>query len=288
MHYNITQDGRSTLRNITNTEQSILESTRAMVTSPSNHHPNNNILGPLIILLHGISTGEDESSSSSSMSSSSALDKAHEMILGVNRTNIDQAEYAATHPGKTRWSRDHPLTAEQDMLHSILHRLEGWYVGEGGHRGYENAKYWLVGGGKMLDAVEHHPVREKLKEYILERSFMQDLNLIVGARNGDGEEEKEEEEGREYDIIAGGGTVRKVFVKKGEFDFFLFCDLCQKRYEHSNHHAPDGGGRGHGCDDSINYNGDDWKDEWQEIIDLIQIKEFELLLRYAKLELHVD
>ena len=198
MHYNITKEGRSTLRNLTQKESSFAK----VNSSPSCDGPKDcKILKPVLMLFYG-----DEY----------VLDKAHEIILGVNETNIEEAEYAATHRGKTSWSKDHPLNSDQDMLHSIIHRLEGKNEGEGGYIGYENAKYWLFGGGKMLEMMEDHVVRSQLRDYVAGESHLKGLGLIT-------------EERRQYEIIAGGGKMRNVYVNKGAFDFLRYCDLCQKR-----------------------------------------------------------
>jgi hypothetical protein len=96
-------------------------------------------------------------------------DAAHEVILGVTRNRLDDAEYAATHPGQTTWSQDHPLTDVDDMVHSLMHRLcEGSLIGEGGYSGWENAAYWAAGGPKRRFAIPssscepEHPVRSAL------------------------------------------------------------------------------------------------------------------------------
>ena len=74
------------------------------------------------------------------------LDAAHDVILGVTTwEDLDLAEYAATHSGLTNWSQTHPLSDVDDVIHSMIHRLEGSAVGEGGYTGYQNAKYWLAG-----------------------------------------------------------------------------------------------------------------------------------------------
>ena len=51
---------------------------------------------------------------------------SHEVVLGVSPAELEEAEYAASHPGETSWSEDHPLTTASDMIHSIIHRLEGY------------------------------------------------------------------------------------------------------------------------------------------------------------------
>lgn len=92
------------------------------------------------------------------------LGAAHEILLGVTPPEIETAEYAATHPGQTPWARNHPasFTDTSDWIHSILHRMEGPNVGEGNHTGYQNAKYWSLGGPKALQAPAHHPLRDFL------------------------------------------------------------------------------------------------------------------------------
>jgi len=111
--------------------------------------------------------------------------------LGFNSTSIDEAEYAAMNPG-TSWSEDHSLNSHQDMLHALIHRIEGEHMGKCGYTGYENAKYWLVRGGKMLEFVEEIIVEGKIKEYVLKRNHLCHLDLIPSEKKTDG-------------IIAGGG-----------------------------------------------------------------------------------
>jgi len=55
-------------------------------------------------------------------------------------------------------------------LHALIHRSEGHYVGEGGHLGYENAKYWLAGGHKKLASLCDHAVRREMRDYATQRS----------------------------------------------------------------------------------------------------------------------
>jgi hypothetical protein len=155
-----------------------------------------------------------------------ALDPAHELILGVTTENIHEAEYAATHPGETSWSIEHPSSTLDDILHYIIHRLEGCHEsqeGGGRHIGYENAKYWLAGGDKKLDCVATHGLWTFLKDYVLmnEKKFNH-LELIVPKAKR-----------RTYSIIAEGGNMRNVHVDGGSWDEFRFIDLCQIRYEHN-------------------------------------------------------
>ena len=227
MHYNITKQGTSSLRNLTPTESEYIQ-------LGENEFSITKILAPFLILLHG---------------DSCCLDKAHELILGVNRTNIEKAEYAAMHPG-TSWSVDHPLNSDQDMLHALIHRFEGGNTGEGGYTGYENAKYWLAGGGKMLEFVEEDIVKEKMKEYVLERKHLCHLGLVPFEK-------------RIYNIIAGGGRRRDVFVKSGTFDFFRFHSMCEARYG--------------GHNEDIR----DWRENWSSSVDELQRAEIEILLKYC-------
>jgi hypothetical protein len=240
MHYNITKQGRSSLRNLTPSESEYVQLSENRFGDTSNR--TSIILAPLLILLHG---------------GQYSLDKAHELILGVNRTNIEQAEYAATHPGKTSWSVDHPLDADQDLLHALIHRLEGEKVGEGGHTGFENAKYWLAGGDKMLESVEDHVVKDHLKEFVLKRNYLHHLDLVPL-------------ETRTYSIIAGGGKRRDVVVESGTFDFFRFHCMCEIRY----------GGQ--------NENVSDWKEDWSSYVDELQRAELEILFKYCARESEIQ
>ncbi|GFH58306.1 hypothetical protein CTEN210_14783 [Chaetoceros tenuissimus] len=197
MNYNITAQGSSTLRNLTDTEYQIIEK----FNNADEQINASKILVPLLILLNG---------------EISAMDKCHEMILGVNTTNIIDAEFAATHP-PTSWSKDHPLDSDQDILHAFLHRIEGNFVGEGGYRGYENAMYWLAGGSKKLDSYTSHFIWDELKRYIENDNRFGGLNLIA-------------EDVRNYEIISGSGKTRVISVLKNNFDAFRYFMLCEKRY----------------------------------------------------------
>ena len=151
MNYNISQ-GRSTLRDLTSIEERHLRvQMKTKMKANNDSSFSSSIFGALQILLRG-GDGSDKANNNN-FEKNSAMDKAHELILGVNMTNIEEAEYAATHPGQTSWSADHPLSTEQDIMHALIHRLEGHNVGEGGHWGYENAKYWLAGGDKKFESV---------------------------------------------------------------------------------------------------------------------------------------
>ena len=148
-------------------------------------------------------------------------------MLGENMTNHAEQKEDATS------STDLPLTTEQDMLQVLIHRLEGQEVGDGGHVGYENAKYWLAGGDKKLESVSDHIVRRGMRDYVAQRSDrFQCLDLIAndGSSNSSSRTSK-----RIYGIIAGGGKSREVNVYEGEFDCFRFVDLCAKRYSTKRH-----------------------------------------------------
>jgi len=90
------------------------------------------------------------------------LEASHEVVLGVTPVDIAQGEYAAMHPGQTSWADNHPLSTAADIIHAAIHRLEGAAYGEGNHTGYDNAKYWAMGGPKKLENPAPHPAREKL------------------------------------------------------------------------------------------------------------------------------
>lgn len=158
-------------------------------------------------------------------------DAAHEVLLGVETTNIDDAEYAATHPGKTSWAVDHPLTAYDDMVHSVLHRMcEGDLVGEGGYTGWENAAFWAAGGPKMNyyssasssdenhrppNKSDQHPVRSALAMAALQYAPDCVNAGIVSLK----------QPGQQHVIIAGGGRNRTVSVPTGWWDPFCYIDL---------------------------------------------------------------
>lgn len=144
-------------------------------------------------------------------------DAAHEVILGVSRDSIDEAEYAATHPG-SGWAKAHPLSDSADLLHALLHRLEGQELGEGNHTGFSNAKFWLAGGDKKLEAPAPHPIRSVLAAKAQKSACLRRLGLVPTA----------ERKCAQHRIIAGGGQRREVAVPVGEWDGFAFVDVCEK------------------------------------------------------------
>lgn len=149
-------------------------------------------------------------------------DAAHEVLLGVNETNLELAEYAATHPGQTTWQRDHPLDDVNDLLHSLIHRCEGLSIGEGGHSGIGNAKYWAAGGPKeyfSADDTEETiaPAAKLIHRALLEwstRHTPKIAALLVSTTAT-----------RTHSIIASGGKRRRVKVRPGCWDPFTFIDL---------------------------------------------------------------
>ena len=161
------------------------------------------------------------------------LEASHEVILGVTPHNLDEAEYAATHRGETDWAEKHPLTDTADRIHSIIHRLEGPALGEGNHTGYDNAKYWILGGPKELACPAHHPIRNELRRIALEHApcccgfGKNGRGAIVAGEGDDGR-------GSNHRIIVGGGgeeTTREVGVPPGEWEDVAFIDACRLRTE---------------------------------------------------------
>lgn len=141
-------------------------------------------------------------------------DEAHEAVLGVTADNFREAEYAATHP-PSNWSRIHPLSEEDDMVHSLIHRWEGDRVGEGNHTGWENAKYWACGGPKRLDGEElgAHPVRRALAALAAEHApNLLRLGVVAATPC-------------QHEVLADGGSHRVVAVPPGCWDPVQFIIL---------------------------------------------------------------
>jgi hypothetical protein len=155
-------------------------------------------------------------------------DAAHEVVLGVNLVNLQDAEYAATHPGETSWSKDHPLSECEDMLHSVIHRLcEGSARGEGGYTGWQNADYWAAGGPKRRYDSEtmttnwQHAVRTALAQAATKYApLCVEAGVVVSCSR--------KEEPRRHRIIADGGQERIVTVPVGCWDPFCFIDLIRQ------------------------------------------------------------
>lgn len=145
-------------------------------------------------------------------------DAAHEVLLGVTMDNLKEGEYAASHRGQTNWAQEHPLTDSADILHAAIHRIvEGNDLGEGDQTGYENAKYWLAGGPKLLERPKAHPVRESLARIAKEHAPLSVTNGGVIASQG-----------IKHDVPSGGGATRTVCVPCGQWDDYAFLDLCRK------------------------------------------------------------
>jgi hypothetical protein len=142
------------------------------------------------------------------------IDAAHEVVLGVDWNNFKEAEYAATNRGQANWTQDHPFSDEDDMVHSIIHRLEGDLKGEGGFTGWDNAKYWAAGGPKMHKCVGNHPVHQALRRLCGKLAPTLE-HLLVASKK------------RQHEIIAGGGKLRTLWVEEGCFDPISFIALCQ-------------------------------------------------------------
>jgi hypothetical protein len=175
------------------------------------------------------------------------LDAAHEVILGVNWTNIQEAEYAATHPGMTNWNQRHPLSNEDDLLHSILHRLEGNHIGEeGNYSGWENAKYWATGGPKrhVCFSPYHHPIHQALCQLCPQIAPTLKSYLITKKT-------------RYHHSIPSGdkGRLRSICIEPNCWDPISYINLC--------HYS-----------------------EWTDELKAIQIAEILLLLRMELLKIH--
>lgn len=162
---------------------------------------NKNLAGAVLLLLRGYA------------------DAAHEVILGVDTESVAEAEYAATHPGQTTWTEDHPLNDAADMLHSLLHRLEGGNIGEGGHTGFANSMYWAAGGLKKLPQPIDHPIRAALVTLALKYTPLCVEEGVV-SKCGTSDEIVS------YKILADRN--REVTIHgSGQWDCFRFIELCQ-------------------------------------------------------------
>jgi hypothetical protein len=159
---------------------------------------------------------------------------AHECLLGVTPTNLDEAEYAATHSGETTWNHDHPLSDEDDLLHALIHLWEGDSRGEGNYTGWDNCKYWMLGGPKQryfcsrsandksedISATSVHPIEASLCQ------MAQSLApKCVHAGVVTGETLKR----RQHSIIVGGGQYRTATLPPGRWNSIVFVDLCSQR-----------------------------------------------------------
>jgi len=216
-------------------------------------------------------------------------DAAHETVLGVDASNLGEAEYAATHPGKNHWSERHPLSDVDDMVHSIVHRLEGDAWGEGNQTGWENAKYWVSGGPKRHEEVppasvrnrsaqqrRRHPVPVQLARYA--RSFAPHAvaaGVVVdgGAEDDDGAMTSDNRR-RCHAVIAGGGEQRTVAVAPGCWDPIRFIDLLSEQKPKSSETDRCNDGDGDGDNTSL-----------ARELELLRAEELRLLIRYEQLRL---
>jgi hypothetical protein len=192
------------------------------------------------------------------------LDAAHEVLLGVTFGNLKDAEYAATHRGQTNWTKEHPLEDLDDLIHSIIHRLEGNQLGEGGHSGFDNAEYWAAGGPKAYETVlsssasssssKNDPppsaiIYQALCDFARHKApLCVGLGLIA------------DKDTVSHNILADGGQRRRVHVPKGCWDSILFLRLCKQ------------------CADDDNENEESLV--LQKEIALLQEKEIDLLLQH--------
>ena len=220
------------------------------------------------------------------------LDLAHEIILGVNTQNFQEAEYAASHPGQTSWSDDHPLSTLDDILHCIIHRFEGCNrskEGSGTYSGYENAKFWLVGGDKKLSTNDEHDLWTFMKEYVFKndetRKKFGCLGLVVPEKHDDDDVDSHDGKinRREHSVIASGGARRTVSVGSGKWDEFRFIDLCALR-----HDVTIGTGSNNqvekvknSFEDGCRKMGLQWHDGYNELIDHLQLVQLQFLIKLA-------
>ena len=148
-------------------------------------------------------------------------DAAHDVILGVTLENMEEAEYAATHRGETSWALEHPFSDVDDLLHSIIHRLEGHNIGEGGHSGWSNAKYWCSGGPKACEmplSCTHSTLYQRLCRLAQAYAPLSISRGVIVSQTS----------GIHHEIIANGGHRRTVHVPMGCWDPIAYLNLCQE------------------------------------------------------------
>ncbi len=140
------------------------------------------------------------------------LGAAHEVLLGVTFDELELAEHAATHPGKTPWAQNHPFSFEDtsDWIHSVIHRYEGAHMGEGNHTGYHNAIYWAKGGPKKLSQPNEHVLRKILATTISKRVHLLCKSIL-----------------RPINIDSDGGSAENGLV----WDDVAFIELCRLSHE---------------------------------------------------------
>ena len=148
----------------------------------------------------------------------SSLDVCHEILNGVTAETVSEAEYAATHRYQTDWGARHPFSDEDDLVHSLVHRLEGNAVGEGDYTGWQSAKYWVAGGPKQHHTLGNHPVHQALTQLCPASCQAQ---LVTNDNNE-----------RRHEIIAGGGKTRFVSIEAHSWDPIAFINLCRDYPSH--------------------------------------------------------
>ena len=201
LYYSIFGTGKSALRTLDSADQHLVRPDHLFGIAPGLVSPAHYRVCAALLLLRGYS------------------DAAHEVLLGVTLDNLDEAEYAATHRGETDWAQKHPLTDSADIFHAAIHRLiEGDDLGEGDQTGYDNAKYWLAGGPKLLPKPSPHPVRTTLARIAREHTprCISEGNLI--APKG----------GAKHTVLSGAGKTRTVCIPHGSWDDFCFLELCKR------------------------------------------------------------
>lgn len=150
------------------------------------------------------------------------LDAAHEVIMGVTKwDDLDKAEHVAIYEGQKNWSQKNYISDIDDVIHSIIHRLEGNAIGEGGYTGYQNAKYLITGGPKqsrsvlpsIADGNEVALVYEVLTEY-LKQMYPELVESLITSSDE-----------LHYEIIVEGGRCRNVTVPPYSWNGLALIDL---------------------------------------------------------------
>lgn len=115
------------------------------------------------------------------------------------------------------------------MVHSILHRLEGDLVGEGGHCGWENAMYWAAGGPKRIFDASQPSTEGESKYDTIQHSIGQALAAIaqqkcptlfrrIVSSNAI----------RSHSVLADHGQRRTVYVPARSWDPFEWIKCCKE------------------------------------------------------------
>ena len=233
LEYSLFRSGHSSLKLLNSTQQSWIT-----------HFPKP--VASLLLLLHG------------------HADAAHEVILGVNLTNLATAERVARLSPSERqaynWMGQHPLSREDHWIHALIHQYEGNAVGEGDYTGWENAEYWMAGGPHQWNSsLEEHPVAQRLREYFQQQSQSQlgqnlshtntassstryirqqvrqelqhRLIMVVPQQQQQQQQQQEWLLVRQHRIIAGGGQHRIVPVPPNTWDALAWIALLKEEKE---------------------------------------------------------